>query len=102
NLGYFYTARSRYYFIMNEYEKLREMAKAVSKLLLFIQATPSHADAVFYYSMSVVMSYQSFSPVKKLVLKRRLKKNIKQFEKWEKLCPQNFSAQLLLIRSGYA
>lgn len=102
NLGYFYTARSRYYFIMNEYEKLRQVARSSVKLLLFIGATPSHADAVFYYSMSVVKSYHSFSPLKKRMLNRRLRKNIKQFEKWEKLCPQNFSAQLLLIRSGYS
>ena len=102
NLGYFYTARSRYYFIMNEHEKLREVARRCIKLLLFFNASPSHADAVFYYSLSVVMSYRHFPVYKKQILKRRLRKNIRQFEKWETICPQNFSSQLLLIRSGYA
>ena len=102
NLGYFYTARSRYYFIMNEYEKLWQMARTGIKLLLFFRASPSHADAVFYYSLSMVMNYHRFSSYEQQVVKRKLRKNIRQFEKWEQLCPQNFSSQLLLICSGYS
>jgi len=102
NLGYFYTARSRYYFIQNEYDRLYTMARSAFRHLLFIEASPSHADAVFYYSMAAIMSFPAFSPVKKQLIKRRLRKNIKQFEKWEFHCPANFSAQLFLIRSGYA
>jgi len=102
NLGYFYTARSRYYLIMNEYEKLAQTARAGFKLLLFFRASPSHADAVFYHSLSLVMNYHGLSSYEKQIAKRKLRRNIRQFEKWEKLCPQNFSSQLLLICSGYS
>lgn len=102
NLGYFYTARSKYYLFMNEPVKALKMAEEAIGVLRFLQATPSHADAIFYYSMAGIANYSSFSAFKKRLFKRRLKKNLKQFESWEKLCPQNFSAQRLLMCAGMA
>ena len=102
NLGYFYTARSRYYLFMNEPAKALEMAEEAIGVLTFLQATPSHADALFYYCMAAFANYPSLSTLKKQLFYRKLKTHLKQFEKWEKLCSQNFSAQLLLMRAGKA
>lgn len=102
NLGYFYTARSKYYLFMNEPAKALKMAEEAISVLRFLQATPSHADAVFYYCMAGISNFTSFSPIKKRLFKRKLNNHLKQFERWEKLCPQNFSAQRLLICAGIA
>ncbi len=98
NLGYFYTLRTMNYYTKGEFDKALLMSNKASKLRLFFRASPLESYCVFYVSLALCANYNEKSFYQKYKIRKTLKGNIRQFEKWESNCPENFSAYTNILR----
>ena len=99
NLGYLNVLRSmNHVYFGNFTDAIKYSGKAAS-LLMFFNSSPLESYFVFFRAIAHSLNYQNSSPFQKIRTKLILRKSIKQYEKWEAVCPENFEAYGALLRA---
>lgn len=98
-----YTAyRTMTFYLFGLYDNieiLHEETKSTREAMLTMT---TEKDFIFYRSLTLIATYRHSSWRRKWKQLREIKKNIKLFEKWTALCPDNNAHRLATLKAEYA
>ncbi len=98
----YYILKAQLLLLKGNYIYALEIEEKAYKKLGSISGYVLYAEHIFYYSLSITLSYDLLSATEKKKYIKALKSNQRKMETWAKYCKENYEHKYLLIQAEIA
>ncbi|HHP7231624.1 MAG TPA: AAA family ATPase [Xenococcaceae cyanobacterium] len=101
-LNWYYFLKLEILYIFNKFSEALKIAQEIESSVVAVKGLIHTIDYYFYYSLTLVALYSTFSHQKKQYYRKILQQNQSNLKKWATHCPENFLHKYLLVTAEIA